>query len=66
MDLEDTNYIKDVHIVDVDGEPMDVIELNDGRVIAIDGERLRLFDDLQSLIDLDAEDEDVDQPMILL
>jgi hypothetical protein len=66
MDIEDANYISQFYIVEVDGEPIDAVELCDGRVIAIDGAQLTLFEDMESLLDSDDEDDDVERPTIPL
>jgi hypothetical protein len=66
MDFEDTNYIKHVHIIEVDGEPIDAVELSDGRVLAIDGAQVTLFEDLESLLESGDEDDDIERPAMPL
>ena len=57
MDFELTNYIRDISTIeDSDGNCIDVIELNDERLVAIDGEFIALFEDMGQLKDsLDGE-----------
>lgn len=66
MELQDLNFIRAVHTVEVDGEAVDAIELLDGRVIAIDGETATLFDDLEALLDSEDIDEDIERLAIAL
>jgi hypothetical protein len=56
MKLPHMEFIVSVRTVKVDGNLVDVIELADERVIAIDGESVTLFEDLEALRDLENDD----------
>lgn len=58
MQVDELYYVKALHSIESDSGPVDVVELQDGRVLAIDDVSVRLFDDLQSLLDSDEDDED--------
>lgn len=60
MDSNPLRFIQAAYPFDLDGGPADAIELNDGRVIVIDGETLSIYEDLESALNPD-EDEDGDQ-----
>ena len=62
----EVTYIQAVHVVEIDGEPVDAIELIDGTVIAIDGITATLFPDLDGLLACEDEDETVKRPSIAL
>jgi hypothetical protein len=61
MDTTELHFIQATYAVELDGEPADAIELSDGRVVVIDGNRLTVFEDLESVLSFDDEDGD-DRP----
>ena len=64
MELEGLAFVAAIHSITLpDGDLVDVIELGDGRVIAIDGERAVLYD---SLLAATGETPNTQRPSILL
>jgi len=49
MEINDLNYVTAVSVLEFEDEPVDVIELLDGRVITIDGDRIALFESMAAL-----------------
>jgi hypothetical protein len=53
MELEGTAFVAAIYSITLpDGDLVDVIELGDGRVIAIDGEQAVLHDSIDDVIEL--------------
>ncbi len=65
MQIQQTNYVQAIHTVELGDEAVDAIELADGRIVAIDGESIRLFEDMQELFDSEGA-EDGDYPSLPL
>jgi hypothetical protein len=66
MKISGMDFVVGVRIAEVAGNPVDVIELADERVIAIDGENITLFEDLDALLDLENDDAETERPSIQL
>jgi len=65
--MSELHFIHAASSVHVDGTLADVLVLTDGRVIVIDGETLTIFEDLDSLLDPEEDDEDEhDRPSLPL
>ena len=66
MKLPQLEFIVGVRTVKVDRDLVDVVELADERVIAIDGENITLFEDLDALLESEDDDPENERPSISL
>jgi len=65
MKIEFASYVNAIDALEIEDQAVDVIELADGRVIAIDGESIRLFETLEDLV-ASSDSNFSDRPGILL
>lgn len=56
MEINDLNYVTAVSVLDFEDDSVDVIELVDGRVITIDGDRIALFESMAALHNSEVDD----------
>lgn len=66
METDELCFVQAVHCVELEDGPVDVIELDDGRVLAISKDLVTLFENLDSLLDGEDEDSSENRPVIVL